>query len=87
MPGFMPGIHGFLRGRRGRPGQARPWLCAQPLIRHARLYAGHPRLWGIATSKTWMAGTSPAMTLRVNPAMTPRVNPALTLRVAPAMTW
>jgi hypothetical protein len=34
----------------------------EPLTRHARLYAGHPRLSSIATPKTWMAGTSPAMT-------------------------
>src|SRR4029453_11986011 len=33
-------------------------------IRHARLYAGHPRLPALPHSKTWMAGTSPAMTLR-----------------------
>jgi hypothetical protein len=32
-------------------------------LRHARLYAGHPRLCSPAASKTWMAGTSPAMTL------------------------
>src|SRR6185295_11958072 len=30
--------------------------------RHARAWPGHPRLYGAATSKTWMAGTSPAMT-------------------------
>jgi len=71
---------------RDEPGRDVALFGARPRHRHARLYAGHPRLWGIATSKTWMAGTSPAMTLRVNPAMTPRVNPALTLRVAPAMT-
>jgi hypothetical protein len=29
------------------------------LIRHARLYAGHPRL---SFKKAWMVGTSPAMT-------------------------
>jgi hypothetical protein len=35
----------------------------QPLGRHARPCAGHPRLsCNSATSKTWMAGTSPAMT-------------------------
>jgi hypothetical protein len=28
---------------------------------HARLYAGHPRLY-VEERKTWMAGTSPAMT-------------------------
>ena len=33
-----------------------------PLCRHARLYAGHPRLHDLVTVKTWMAGTSPAMT-------------------------
>ncbi|MGB3489476.1 MAG: hypothetical protein WBA62_15385 [Xanthobacteraceae bacterium] len=27
------------------------------VIRHARLYAGHPRLKGIVDSKAWMAGT------------------------------
>jgi hypothetical protein len=41
-------------------------------VRHARLYAGHPRLSFFNKSlfdnlsslnKTWMAGTSPAMTL------------------------
>jgi hypothetical protein len=33
-------------------------------VRHARPYAGHPRLssFSVAASKTWMAGTSPAMT-------------------------
>src|SRR5215467_5481474 len=31
--------------------------------RHARLYAGHPRLDELAALKTWMAGTSPPMTL------------------------
>src|SRR5262245_24021919 len=50
MPGFMPGTTSFLdavKARRGWPGQARPWrgwVSAQPLRRHARLYAGHPRL-------------------------------------------
>src|SRR5262249_41442895 len=32
--------------------------------RHARLYAGHPRLQVAQLSKTWMAGSSPAMTRR-----------------------
>src|SRR5450756_3193217 len=32
--------------------------------RHARPCAGHPRLDGVATRKTWMAGSSPAMTKR-----------------------
>jgi uncharacterized protein len=32
------------------------------VFRHARLYAGHPRLTDVRASKTWMAGTSPAMT-------------------------
>jgi hypothetical protein len=32
--------------------------------RHARLYAGHPRLFDRG-SKTWMAGTSPAMTIAI----------------------
>jgi len=35
---------------------------ARPLHRHARLYAGHPRLWSCKAAETWMAGTSPAMT-------------------------
>src|SRR5437764_4019003 len=34
--------------------------------RHARLYAGHPRLTLSVLPKTWMAGTSPAMTWRVS---------------------
>jgi hypothetical protein len=32
----------------------------QPNPRHARPYAGHPRI--DLNKKTWMAGTSPAMT-------------------------
>src|SRR5215471_13691386 len=48
-------------------------VWARPLIRHARLRAGHPRLHDITAGKTWMAGINPAMTLRVNPAMTLRV--------------
>jgi len=32
------------------------------LVRHGRIYSGHPRLGGISASKAWMAGTSPAMT-------------------------
>jgi hypothetical protein len=35
---------------------------ASHLARHARLYAGHPRLCGIQERKTWMAGTSCAKT-------------------------
>src|SRR5439155_7690970 len=34
-------------------------------LRHARLYAGHPRLYTHSEQKTWMAGSSPAMTKRV----------------------
>ena len=30
--------------------------------RHARPWAGHPRLTFVPARKTWMAGTSPAMT-------------------------
>ena len=37
--------------------------CDEPLRRHARPCAGHPRLNDLALPKTWMAGTSPAMTL------------------------
>src|SRR5262245_40167064 len=33
------------------------------LSRHARLYAGHPRLAELHLRKTWMAGTCPAMTV------------------------
>ena len=35
---------------------------ARFLLRHARLYAGHPRLIFVQPSKAWMAGTCPAMT-------------------------
>src|SRR3974390_3938403 len=31
-------------------------------LRHARPCAGHPRLTGMQSLKTWMAGTRPAMT-------------------------
>jgi hypothetical protein len=39
-----------------------PGFAGAFLIRHARPCAGHPRLYGWKTNKTWMAGTSPAMT-------------------------
>src|SRR5262249_18038893 len=37
-------------------------MKGEPLFpRHARLYAGHPRLYTHSGKKAWMAGTSPAM--------------------------
>src|ERR1700738_4894049 len=39
-------------------------LPDQPIPRHARPCAGHPRRLPCQRSKTWMAGTSPAMTTR-----------------------
>jgi hypothetical protein len=33
------------------------------LHRHARPYAGHPRLYDLGEVETWIAGPSPAMTV------------------------
>ena len=41
--------------------QARSSDAEETFGRHARLFPGHPRLNGLASSKTWMAGTSPAI--------------------------
>jgi hypothetical protein len=30
--------------------------------RHGRACPGHPRIWRVQESKTWMPGTSPGMT-------------------------
>ena len=40
-----------------------------PHLRHARPWAGHPRLSSVARKKSWMAGTGPAMTNAVNTVM------------------
>ena len=37
-------------------------LCPPYNPRHARACPGHPRLSGVARTKTWMAGTNPVMT-------------------------
>ena len=53
-------------GMRGRREQKCGQKCERKShFRHARLYAGHPRLRIIRSLKTWMAGTSPAMTKKV----------------------
>src|SRR5215813_3464900 len=45
---------------RNKSGHDAEALCVSH--RHARLYAGHPRLHSRPAPKGWMAGTSPAMT-------------------------
>jgi hypothetical protein len=45
--------------RAHRAARSRRRICT---VRHAWPCAGHPRLSGASTRKTWMAGTSPAMT-------------------------
>src|SRR5262249_61343601 len=47
---------------RAKPGYDDLSNSRLPLRRHARLYAGHPRLRSGFAVKTWMAGQSPAMT-------------------------
>jgi hypothetical protein len=56
----MPGIHVFACRKTWMAGTS-PAMTktkeAQTLGRHARLYAGHPRLQAVQLGKTWMAGT------------------------------
>jgi hypothetical protein len=76
MPGFMPGIHVFTKGKTWMAG-TRPAMTLRSCASHlscpriavqrtacfARLCRGHPRLCDSSASNAWMAGTSPAMTV------------------------